>query len=149
MQNLCSKEEKISEVIVIPQPDAEPERRFTLHDIPDPVMGQSINGTSTTQDLSGFTKVDIFSITKDKKSQSHKKRKVENIVQDAFDFTATLEISNDQNNILEKQAKLLVSATQAEDDFDKMIIEAFEEEEARIEKERQNKATLNIVTPAK
>src|SRR5215469_9737429 len=30
------------------------------------------------------------SVTKDKKSQSHKKREAENIVQDVFDFTATL-----------------------------------------------------------
>ncbi|CAG8635063.1 3977_t:CDS:2, partial [Racocetra fulgida] len=59
------------------------------------------------------------------------------------------EISNDQDNILEEQAKPLVSATRAEDDFDKIIMEAFEEEEARIEKERQNKATSNVVTPAK
>ncbi|CAG8792092.1 14138_t:CDS:1, partial [Gigaspora rosea] len=347
-------------------------RRFASHDIPDPVMGQSINGTSSnnadikssedkktdsfldevhkkkvsneimqrnrenkllresaTQDLSGFTKVDISSVTKDKNSQSHKKREAENIVQDAFDFTATSvteknhmtkismtgnplpvtenteknsvvmlsvakskpllnlaclyqkacdaekqriranqdeilcwyhyviefdnqvknvmkikrigekkakgqiydfiiaqlgtkrntllkqtqrarsiyklfekigidkikyittysansiselsdsqiqtiidyftenpntelpddrggliidseeEISNDQDNILEEQAKPLVSATRAEDDFDKIIMEAFEEEEARIEKERQNKATSNVVTPAK
>ena len=32
---------------------------------------------------------DSSSVTKDKKSQSHKKREVENIVQDVFDFTVT------------------------------------------------------------
>ena len=32
---------------------------------------------------------DSSSVTKDKKSQSHKKREAENIVQDVFDFTAT------------------------------------------------------------
>ncbi|CAG8701934.1 3698_t:CDS:1, partial [Funneliformis mosseae] len=36
----------------------------------------------------------------------------------------------------------------AEDDFDKMLMEAFEEEEARIEKERQNEISSNVVTPA-
>ncbi|CAG8633867.1 9752_t:CDS:2, partial [Ambispora gerdemannii] len=59
------------------------------------------------------------------------------------------EISNDQDNILDEQANLLVSATRVEDDFDKMIMETFEEEEARIEKERENKASSNVVTPAK
>jgi hypothetical protein len=32
---------------------------------------------------------DSSSVTKDKKSQSHKKREAENIIQDVFDFTAT------------------------------------------------------------
>ncbi|RIB24292.1 hypothetical protein C2G38_2168939 [Gigaspora rosea] len=36
-----------------------------------------------------------------------------------------------------------------EDDFDKMIGEAFEEDEARIKKKRQNEMSSNIVTPAK
>ncbi|GBC44624.2 hypothetical protein GLOIN_2v1849049 [Rhizophagus irregularis DAOM 181602=DAOM 197198] len=53
VQNSCSVEEDIS--------SAKPERRFASNDIPD------------------------F----DEKSQSHKKREAENIVQDVFDFTAT------------------------------------------------------------
>ncbi|CAG8804377.1 9873_t:CDS:2 [Gigaspora margarita] len=36
-----------------------------------------------------------------------------------------------------------------EDDFEKMIMKAFEEDEARIEKERQNEMSTNVVTPAK
>ncbi|PKC53870.1 hypothetical protein RhiirA1_508854 [Rhizophagus irregularis] len=60
------------------------------------------------------------------------------------------EISNDQDNILEEeQANTLVSAMRVEADFDKMIMEAFKEKEARIEKEKQNKTSSNVVTPAK
>ncbi|CAG8470568.1 2358_t:CDS:2 [Dentiscutata heterogama] len=140
-----TEEEKILEVTVVSQLDAEPERCFTSHDISDPVI------------------VDISSVIKDNKSQLHKKREA---VQDVFDFTAIsvteknhmIKISITRNllpitkntdeknsdNILEKQAKPLVSATQAEDDFDKMIMKAFEKEETRIEKERQNKATSNV-----
>ncbi|CAG8710936.1 3160_t:CDS:2 [Racocetra fulgida] len=36
-----------------------------------------------------------------------------------------------------------------DDDFDKILMEAFEEEEARIEKKRQNKTSTNVETPAK
>ncbi|PKC66452.1 hypothetical protein RhiirA1_459700 [Rhizophagus irregularis] len=42
-----------------------------------------------------------------------------------------------------------VNLPKAEDDFDKMIKETFKEEKTRIEKERQNKVSLNIVTSAK
>ncbi len=44
---------------------------------------------SATQDLSEVSNKTVSSVTKDKKSQSHKKKEVENIVQDVFDFTAT------------------------------------------------------------
>ncbi|CAB5389771.1 unnamed protein product [Rhizophagus irregularis] len=63
-----SGEEDISSVTTVPQPNAEPERHLASNDIPDP---------------------DSSSVTKDKKSQSHKKREAENIVQDVFDFTTT------------------------------------------------------------
>src|SRR5581483_3171167 len=46
---------------------------------------------------------------------------------DDRDGSITDSISNDQDNILEEQANPLVSATRVEDDFDKMIMEAFEE----------------------
>ncbi|PKC53667.1 hypothetical protein RhiirA1_447225 [Rhizophagus irregularis] len=39
--------------------------------------------------LVGVSNETTFSVIKDKKSQSHKKRKAENIVQDVFDFIAT------------------------------------------------------------
>ncbi len=44
---------------------------------------------SATQDLSGVSNETTSSVIKDEKSQSHKKREAENIVQDVFDFTAT------------------------------------------------------------
>ncbi|GET60125.1 C2H2-type zinc finger transcription factor [Rhizophagus irregularis DAOM 181602=DAOM 197198] len=44
---------------------------------------------SATQYLSGVSNETTSSVIKDEKSQSHKKRKAENIVQDLFDFTAT------------------------------------------------------------
>src|ERR1043165_292600 len=44
---------------------------------------------STTQALSGVSNETTSSVIKDEKSQSHKKREAENIVQDVFDFTAT------------------------------------------------------------
>ncbi|RIA86463.1 hypothetical protein C1645_829227, partial [Glomus cerebriforme] len=44
---------------------------------------------SATQDLSGVSNETISSVIKDEKSQSHKKREAENIVQDVFNFTAT------------------------------------------------------------
>ncbi|GBB92816.1 hypothetical protein RclHR1_20600001, partial [Rhizophagus clarus] len=44
---------------------------------------------STTQDLSGVSNETTSSVIKDEKSQSHKKKEAENIVQDVFDFTAT------------------------------------------------------------
>jgi hypothetical protein len=45
------------------------------------------------------------------------------------------------------QAELLVSAE--ENSWEKIIREAFEEDEVRIKKEKENKASSNIVTPAK
>ncbi|CAB4422250.1 unnamed protein product [Rhizophagus irregularis] len=42
-----------------------------------------------------------------------------------------------------------VNSSKAEDDFNKMIIETFEEKKTRIEKERQNKVSSNVVTSAK
>src|SRR6266498_4695280 len=44
---------------------------------------------SAIQDLSGVSNETTSSVAKVKKSQSHKKREAENIVQDVFDFTAT------------------------------------------------------------
>ncbi|RIA93592.1 hypothetical protein C1645_819225 [Glomus cerebriforme] len=89
VQNSCFVgEEEISKVTTVPQPGAS-----------DPVKDQPINGTpsdNTNIKLMEERKTDTFlaiqdssSIMKDKKSQSHKKREAENIVQDAFDFTAT------------------------------------------------------------
>ena len=44
MQNSCSVgEEEISKVTTVPQPDAEPERRFAS----DPVIDQPINGATS------------------------------------------------------------------------------------------------------
>ncbi|CAG8800509.1 42170_t:CDS:10, partial [Gigaspora margarita] len=54
-------------------------------------------------------------------------------------------VSKNQNSV-DLRRNLMVSA---KDDFDKMIREAFVEYEARIEKERQNEMTSNVVTPAK
>ncbi|EXX51630.1 hypothetical protein RirG_260070 [Rhizophagus irregularis DAOM 197198w] len=44
---------------------------------------------SATQYLSGVSNETTSSVIKDEKSQSHKKREAENIVQDVFDFPAT------------------------------------------------------------
>ncbi|CAB5393496.1 unnamed protein product [Rhizophagus irregularis] len=78
VQNSCSVEEDIS--------SAKPERCFASNDIPDLVIDQRV---ATTQDLSGVSNETTSSVIKDEKSQSHKKREAENIVQDVFDFTAT------------------------------------------------------------
>ncbi len=44
MQNLCSvREEDISSVTVVSQPDAEPKRHLVLNNIPDSVIDQCIS----------------------------------------------------------------------------------------------------------
>ncbi|GES93799.1 hypothetical protein GLOIN_2v1779898 [Rhizophagus clarus] len=123
VQNSCSVEEDIS--------SAKPERCFASNDIPDLVIDQCV---ATTQDLSGVSNETTSSVIKDEKSQSHKKREVENIVQDVFDFTATLapeknhmtEISmtarheksdmNNPPNILQNLACLIQEAWDAKDE---------------------------------
>ncbi|PKK70695.1 hypothetical protein RhiirC2_849703 [Rhizophagus irregularis] len=97
VQNLCSVEEYISL--------AKPKRRFTLNDIPDLMrhlrkalvmgLGRRIGKRNCCMNqlprtyLAGVSNETTSSVIKDKKSQSHKKRQAENIVQDVFDFTAT------------------------------------------------------------
>ncbi|CAB4424562.1 unnamed protein product [Rhizophagus irregularis] len=100
MQNLFSVEEKdISLVTAVPQPDTKPERHLASNDISDPVIGQyhvSIvkqhvadnSNIKSIEERETDAFLDSSSITKNKKSQSHKKREAENIVQDVFDFTA-------------------------------------------------------------
>src|SRR6266542_3240868 len=127
VQNSCSvREEDISSVTIVPQPDAEPERHLASNDIPDPVIDQCVSiakqhvvdnsdiksmeeretdaflgevyKKSVSNDIRQRNREkkllresaiqDSSSVTKEKKSQSHKKREAENIVQDVFDFTA-------------------------------------------------------------
>ncbi|EXX58176.1 hypothetical protein GLOIN_2v1849049 [Rhizophagus irregularis DAOM 181602=DAOM 197198] len=84
--------------------------------------------------LAGVSNETTSSVIKDKKSQSHKKRKAENIVQDVFDFTATsvpeknhmTEISmtaryeksdiNNPSNILQNLACLIQKAWDVKDE---------------------------------
>ncbi|CAG8651520.1 17727_t:CDS:2 [Funneliformis caledonium] len=90
-QHSCSvREEEISKVTTVSQPDAESESHFAS----DPVIDQLINeATSDNINIKSMEKreTDAFldEVTKDKKSQSHKKKEAENVIQDVFDFTAT------------------------------------------------------------
>ncbi|RGB29241.1 hypothetical protein C1646_766820 [Rhizophagus diaphanus] len=79
MQNSCSVGEEVSEVTTVPP------------DTSDPVIDQPINGApSDNSNIKSMEEreTDNF-LGEDKKSQSHKKKEVENIVQDVFDFMAT------------------------------------------------------------
>ncbi|CAB4422771.1 unnamed protein product [Rhizophagus irregularis] len=93
MQNSCSVgEEDISLIIIVLQPNAEPERHLTSNDIPDPVIDQYISiakqHVADNSDIKSIEEKEIDAFL-DKKSQSHKKREGKNIVQDVFDFTTT------------------------------------------------------------
>ena len=138
MQNLCSvREEDISSVTVVSQPDAEPKRHLVLNNIPDSVIDQCISiakqHIADNSDIKSMKerKMDTFldevykksinndirqknrekkllresaiqdssSVTKDKKSQSYKKREAENIIQDVFDFTTTS--TSEKNHMIE------------------------------------------------
>jgi len=81
VQNSCSVEEDIS--------SAKPERRFASNDIPDLVIDKRVADNTDIESMDTFLDETTSSVIKDEKSQSHKKREAENIVQDVFDFTAT------------------------------------------------------------
>ncbi|CAG8729836.1 13251_t:CDS:2, partial [Funneliformis caledonium] len=72
-----------------------------------------------------------------KEARSHKKKEVENIVQDVFDFTVDKSDKNHMTNF----------SLTAQDPWEKIFRETFEKD--GIEKERENKASSNVVTPAK
>ncbi|RIA87593.1 hypothetical protein C1645_854263 [Glomus cerebriforme] len=114
VQNLCSVgEEEISKVTTVSQPDtSDPVKDQPINGIPsnntniksmeerkmDTFLGEvykkrvsnEIRQRNRKKKLLCESAIqDSSSVMKDKKSQSHKNREVENIVQDAFDFTAT------------------------------------------------------------
>ncbi|RGB23919.1 hypothetical protein C1646_773811 [Rhizophagus diaphanus] len=113
VQNSCSVgEEDISSVTAVPQPDVEPERHLASNDIPDPVIDQYVSiakqhvvdnsdiKSMKERETDAFLAIqDLSSVTKDKESQSHKKRKAENIVQDVANSLSELSDSQFQTII--------------------------------------------------
>ncbi|CAG8547184.1 10410_t:CDS:2, partial [Cetraspora pellucida] len=111
-------EEDISSVTAVPQPDAEPKRHLASNDIPDPSMEER-----ETDAFLGevYKKSNSFSVMKDKKSQSHMKRKAKNIVQNVFDFTTTLAL--EKNHMTEIfMTENLLSVTENIDEKNFVVI---------------------------